>query len=556
MAAGKFRHGSNFLITAIAVFVILVVVNFFSYRYFVRLDLTENKQYTISQTTRDLLAGLENIVNVKVYLSDKLPAQLQLFEQQLRDVLEEYDTYGRGKLRIEFPEPPTEPQEQQQLMMIGVRPQPVAVFTRDQSTQAQVYNSIVVQFEEKVEVIRNLLEAVGGGRAGLIGDFEYLLTSKIFKVQRTGRQTVGWFTNDPDLNLEEDFAGVREMLKREWEVRDVRLDPPRKIPFDIGVLVVVAPQDLTDEQLFEIDQFLMRGGKLLAMVDTYTRSTRDGGINALVARPTNFTRLLARYGVKVKDEIVFDPVYRGQAPVSRIMMIPYPFWVAVPRQGLSKESPTVSRLTKLILPWTQPLDAVTSMPQGVKFTPLATTSPNAQTRWGKRVVPDVRTPSREQSVKPMKETVIAMLSGTFPSYFPEGTPYPRDEKSTAPQTGRTQESERQYVSADTHILVVGNSFFLQNAFLQMMSHPFNRPDNLLFFFNSIEWLALGKGLSQIRAREASTRPIEPKISDARRNAYKWLGTFTMPVLVIVGGILYNTIRRRRRRWIADRLLNG
>ncbi|KPL11453.1 hypothetical protein AMJ85_03625 [candidate division BRC1 bacterium SM23_51] len=552
MAAGKTRHRSNIAVTTISLLAILMVVNVFSYRHFARWDLTENHDYTVSRTTRDILRALENIVNVKVYLSEELPAALLTFERQLRDLLSEYETYGKGKLRIDYPELPDDTQGERELFMDGVRRQEVASYRGDKATRQLVYNSIVIQFEDRREVIPSLLESVGRDRIALTRDFEYLLTSKIFKVQRTGRQVIGWLTNAPDIDLNTDYRTLREIVRKEWDVRDIRLDPPTKIAQDIAVLVVVSPRDFTDAQLFEIDQYLMHGGKVVALVETFERRVRGEGLEALVARPTNFTRLLEHYGLKVNDEIVFDR-YCAPAPVMRFALVPYQFWVNILPGGLNEENRAVARLGKLTLPWTQTLDAASSMSMGVEMVPLARTSSYSRVRWGKRIVPDLRAPTTEQSKQGKPYTVIAALTGTLPSYFPEGTPYPLDEGTTAPQAGRTLENARKYVSPETQIVVVGNTFFLQDDFLSLSR--FDRNNNVPFFLNTIEWLALGEGLGEIRARLPVGHPIKPEIADWQRNTYKVLGTFTMPVLVIVGGIVYNTVRRRRRRGVADRLLD-
>jgi len=557
MAVGKFRHGSNVAVATVSLLVILVVINIFSYHHFVRWDLTRNHDYTISPVTKEILGDLENIVNVKVYLSKNLPAALLTFERQLRDLLAEYEVYGKGKLRISYISPPSDRETERELFLQGIRRQPVAVFTGDTSTQARVYNSIVVEYEDHREVIPSLLDEVSRGRAGLISDFEYLLTSKIFKVQRTKRQVVGWLTNSPDIDLDKDYRTLREIVRKEWDMRDVRLDPATRIPPDIAVLVVVGPTDFTDAQLFEIDQYLMRGGKIFALVETYKRQFRNKSLEALVEKPANFTNLLEHYGVKVNNEIVLDR-YCALAPLTRYSIAPYQFWVKILPGNMDRTHPAVARLRSLVLPWTQTLDPATSMPEEVKFIPLAKSSSFSVVRWGSRIIPDP-SPSAgggNQSRQGKKRTVIAALTGVFPSYFPEGTPYPLDEGTTQPRRGRTPESERRYVSPETQIVVVGNAWFLDDDFLRMSSFPLERNHNVPFFLNTLEWLALGKGLGQIRAREPVGRPIRADLTDAQRNAYKIFGTFTMPILVIIGGIAYNVVRRKRRRRIAARLLGG
>lgn len=549
MTGRKFRHGSNFAIATLSLLVILVVVNIFSSRHFIRWDLTENKEHTVSRTTRDILGNLNDVVNVSVYLSKNLPAELLLFERQLRDVLSEYESYGGGKLRIKYVSPGDDRQLQQELMILGVRPQPVAVFKRDRSTRVGVYNSIVIQYQDRREVIPSLLDE--GGE--LVSDFEYLLTSRIFKVQRPGRRVIGWLTNASDIKLDEDYRSLRELVRKEWDVRDIRIDPPMRIAQDIAVLVVISPRDFTDAQLFEIDQYLMRGGKILALVDTYDRRIRNRGLEALVSRPTNFTKMLEHYGLKVNDEIVMDR-YCARAPITRFAAARYEFWVNILRAGFNRENPIVSRLDLITLPWPQTLDQATSMPEGVEMTWLARTSPYSLVRWGTRISPDPRMPTDKQSKKGKSRIVAAILRGTFPSYFPQGTPYPLDEGTTQPKPGRTRENERKYVSPETQIAVVANAMFLQDNFLRMLSAGFNAHHNMSFFMNTIEWLALGKGLSEIRARQAIGRRIKANIPDWKRTAYKVFGTFTMPVVVIVAGVVYNTVRRRRRRSIARRVL--
>lgn len=570
MATTRLRHGTNFVITLVSLLVILIVINVFSYLKLdlVRWDLTENKDYTITPATRKILGELENLVTVKVYLSTDLPAILLTFERQLRDLLKEYETYGRGKLDVEYITPKNDPATQQDLMMQGIRAQPVGVFKKDSSTQKLVFNSIAIEYEEKREVIASLLEQVGGGRGlGLISDFEYLMTSKIFKVQRSRREAVGWFTNAPDLDLKKNYSMLRQIVDKEWDAQEVRLDPPRKIPPNVSVLAVISPRNLSDVQLYEIDQYLMRGGKMLALVDGFKQQTRGRGIEAFVSEPTNFTALLEKYGLKVNDALAVEPRYRALAPMGGFIAMPYPFWVNVMARGFNKKNPSVSRLRLMTLLWTKTFDAASSMPAGVRMIPLAQTSSVAFARPGPRVNPDpnARVPQAKRGV----QTVVAALEGTLPSYFPKGTPIPLDEGTTVPSPARTSEKERKFQSDGSQIVVVGNTDFLRNIYLQALyrtGQRSNADSNAAFFLNTLEWLALGKGLGEIRARQVVSRPIKnvvPEVKDAKseisegqRTAYKILGTFMMPVVVVVAGVFYNTIRRRRRRSVADRILGN
>lgn len=557
MATGKLRHGTNFAITTASLFVILVVINVFSSRHFLRLDLTRNKDYTISKTTRGILAGLDNIVNVTVYLSEDLPAALLTFERQLLDTLDEFEVYGRGKLRVRYVHPSEDNETRQDLMITGVQPQMVGEISGDRQTRSMVYNSIVIQFEEKKEVIRNLLESVGRG-IGLTSDFEYLLTSKISRVLRPGDPVIGWLTNAPGLKIDERYSVIKKQAEKEWTNRVISLDPPRKIPQDIKVLVIVSPRNFTSEQLFEIDQYVMRGGKILALVDTYDLNEANG---ALINRSTNFVGLLEHYGLKVNNEVIRDDRYRAILLAKARIPMPYPFWIHVLAKYMDSSDRVVAGLKQLTFPWAQSIDRATTVPEGVTYKPLAWSSPSSRVRWGKQVNLNPQAPVAEQSAQPTTYAVVASLNGRFPSFFPEDTPYPLDAASTFPQVGRTEEQDRLFISGDTEMIVVGNALFLQNEYLGgWWRMRLNRNNDDAFFLNALESLAHGTTLGKIRSRTRTMHPIKTRIMrDDRaqvRNAWKFFGTITMPVLVVIGGVLYSTFRRRRRRVVADRILKG
>jgi len=551
-AKRKFRQRSNFILMAASVFVIVAVVNVFSYRHFARWDLTANRDYTIAPATREVLARLSNIISIRVYLSKDLPAALLVFERQLRDILAEFDHYGKGKLQIEFVAPDsTDQQAMRELQIQGVQPQVVGDYTRDQATQKVVFNSVVIEFQGQKEVIPSLIDRVEGRQLGLTTDFEYLLTSKIAKLQRGRNHVVGWFTNNPKVDMNRDYGVVRQDVQGEWDLFDVRLDPPARIRDDLAVLVVVSPRNLTEAQLFEIDQYVMRGGKLLVLADSFDRSERSGGIEGIAAQPTNFADLLRHYGLELQPSVILDRSF-GLAPMGRALM-PYPYWIFVRKQGFNPRHRAVANLAGLTLPWTQPLSEATTKPAGVQFVPLASTSPFALTRFGARIPLDPGPLTPQQWQQGSTQTVVAALTGRFPSYFPEGTPYPHDTGTTQTAAPVTPAGERAYVSPETQILVVGNSLFCQSNFLDSAQLPPNH--NRPFVMNAIEWLAEATTLGQIRARLPAGRPIEREIPDWKRTAYKALGTFAAPVLIVIGGVFYNVLRRRRRRAVAFQVLH-
>jgi ABC-type uncharacterized transport system involved in gliding motility auxiliary subunit len=225
------------------------------------------------------------------------------------------------------------------------------------------------------------------------------------------------------------------------------------------------------------------------------------------------------------------------------------------KTGMNQKDRIVAGLDRLTLPWPQPLDESTSIAADVKYEPLAWSSRFSKVRWGDRISIDHRTPAPNESSSTTSYTLIAAVRGPVPSYFPEGTPIP-DSATTETASTRTREEDRRYVAQDAGIVVVGNSLFLQDDLLRLWRVPFNSNEDAAFFFNGVESLAFGETLGQIRARRRSAMPIDPKLEDATKNTYKVAGTFLMPVLVVIGGVIYTRVRRRRRRTVADRILKS
>ena len=258
--------------------------------------------------------------------------------------------------------------------------------------------------------------------------------------------------------------------------------------------------------------------------------------------------------VTVAGEVV-DTRYHAHAPISGRFLAPYPFWVHIMKTGMDQEDRIVAGLDRLTLPWPQSLDQSSTVAAGVEYTPLAWSSRFSKVRWGERISMDHRTPAPNESSSMTSHTLIAAVRGALPSYFPEGTAIP-DPATTETVSNRTREEDRRYVAQDAGIVVVGNSLFLQDDLLRLWRVPFNTNDDAAFFFNGVESLAFGETLGQIRARRRSAMPIDPDLKEGTKNTYKVAGTFLMPVLVVIGGVVYTRVRRRRRRTVADRILKS
>src|SRR5271169_1628798 len=111
---------TNLGISAVIVIGILAVINFFSYSIFYRWDLTQNKDYSISSISKNTVANLDDVVNIKAYFSENLPSQYLNLRQEVGDILDEYSSYSKGKIKVEFIDPKDDPDTQSALEAAGI----------------------------------------------------------------------------------------------------------------------------------------------------------------------------------------------------------------------------------------------------------------------------------------------------------------------------------------------------------------------------------------------------------------------------------------------------
>lgn len=508
---------------ALIVLVILTSISFLSYRVFFRADLTENKEYTLSQATKNILAQLDDVVNVHVYFSKELPSYFASLDRQVKDLMDEYSAHGRGNVAVDFIDPADDPALEQSMQRMGIPKLQLTRYEKERAEAMSAYLGIAVEFEGKTEVI----PVVQG-----VERLEYDLTAALVKVS-TQKQTVGIATSG-SLTVPEGYQQLQEILRQQYTPRVVNIneDP---VPVEVTTLVVIDDDGFTDEALYRIDQFLMTGGKILFLA---------GGVNVdlgtLMARnrEVKVGPLLQTYGVKVDNALVVD----GQAPLVGFdvgtffpLSIRYPWFPQIVEDGLSRDNPITSEMQSLVLPWTSPLQIVGSDTSGIVIETLARSS---KERSFASTTPYDMNPQRRIQLPqtgPAPQILAVAMAGRFHSHYAGGQPVPGDSLGTAPPTVEE--------SPETQVVVVGSSYFLENRFLQQFA------TNSVFLANTVDWMTLGNDLIAIRSRSAVSRPLK-EIDDGQKPVLKALAIFPVPILVILFGLIRAQIGRNRRNRFA------
>ncbi len=532
-------YSTNTLALAIVLFVILVIINGLSKKAFKRLDLTESKRYTISKSTKKLLGQLDDIVRVEAYFSEA-PDQVKLIKDEVKDMLDEYDAFASGNLQIEFINPTEDDDLKQKLRMKGIPEIQVQVREKDKIEVRNAYMGLAIVYGDKQEVIPVIQKTT---------TLEYDLTSAILKTTRKEAKTVGFLEGHDEVDIYgQGFENLRRELGKQYTLRKIDVSEGSPIEGDVSTLIIAGPQSpLQANEKYEIDQFLMNGGKIVFLVDAVKMA--PGSIQASPLS-TGLTDLLSHYGIQLGNNLVqdisHDNLTYSQGGFMTITR-PYPFFIKVLKsyqystgstsEGFPADSVATSGLDSLVLPWSTSLSVVAK--EGISTTIMAKTSNQAWTAQAPYNLDPTRMFTPPSSVK-NSYPVAVLLAGEFTSFY-AGKEIPSASNEDGEEDTENKNKDRKTVekSPPTQIVVVGTSQFLRQP----------RVDGLTFFQNSIDYITLGSSLIGIRSKQISDRSFKTDPSTFARLTIKVLCIGAIPLLVALFGLFRFFSRMRAKRMV-------
>lgn len=520
-----------------------------------RADLTEDRLYTLSPGSLQVIQEIDEPITLRFYYSSRLGReipQIGVYAQRVRDLLEEYAALSEGRIRLELHDPEPFSDAEDRAVGYGLLGVPV-----DQTGEMVYFGLAGTNPTDQREIIRFFDQQ----RERFL---EYDLTRLVHTLANPDRPKVALISalevsgsmysrRVPD--APDDSWTIYEQLSQQFEVEEL---PQRteEIPEDIDLLVLIHPKALTEEAFYAIDQFVMRGGRLLAFVDPYSEADaarpRPGGPDADMEASSSINQLIEPWGVIVpNDEAIGDLAHARRVRVpaeaeSRVAAIDYPLWLGYDRNRLDPDDPITSELSNLNI--ASPGHIVTLDDAKVSVTPLIRTSDQG----GKANIHLVREGSRNlvrvtNEFQPDGSYVLAArLSGRVPSAFPDGPPkppalraaerrleqaetdeeraeqqatidelLPEWEERNAAHIAESREPLNAILVADVDMLADGLWVQSQDFFGQRITVPVAHNGN--FFVNAADHLTGSDALIGLRSRGVFQRPFT-MVQDIKRDA--------------------------------------
>jgi len=510
----------NFQLGTFLLVGIILMTNIIGARIPGRVDLTEEKVYTLSETTKETLNSLDDLVEITFFTSNKLPSPLQPTLREIKDVLKDYKTLGKGNIKLEIKYPSGNDKAAKEASSLGVEKIPFDVIRAEERQLNYGYLGLAVAYGGEHESLPFIQDT---------SDLEYQLTSFIVKLTSENKKTVAFLSGHGEKSLTEDLQILKRELSKQFKVTTINpeslqeeasltkitpkntdesaIETPRtiKIPAEVDVLVVAGTsEEVSAQERTELKRFIDEGGNVFFMIDNIMASPEVGVAREIPTTLADFVK--KELAVEVKKDLVYDLhsneiVQAGGGPFP--VRIRYPFWA---RTVSTQENLLITKkVQSLVMPWVSSIsiDKTTADENSIEIKELITTTESGSTQSGQF---DIRIDQEFNSSNLGVKLLAVSVSKDNSSRF----------------------------------VITVDSDFLVDRFTSGSS------GNLAFGMESISWLAQEKSLSEIQFRNQTDRTLQFE-DENQPNIIKF-SSLAIALIVPTGfGVLRMTRRKNAKQ---------
>jgi ABC-2 type transport system permease protein len=487
-----------FLIIVLSLSVIFLFQNIY-----LKLDLTSDKRYTLTEASKNIVGSINDPVDIKFYTSSNLPGELQSTQRDINDLLVEYSRFIPNKVNYERINTSGSEEARDEATEAGLQEIRFEVNSEDSSQSVVGFFGIVINYGDQKEVLN-----ITSGAS----DLEYQITTKIKKLAGLPSEKIGILSSNVKHELSSSYTTLNTEIGSLFELVALPVtDGALNIPEDINVLLIPGVITEIPESVIEtIKTFFDDGGSVMLLQDTLepNEASETGGVE------TAFTLadLFSEYGVSVEKEVVYDMVQNNIVGISNgLFQVPidYPFWI-LPSQADS-ENQITKGAQNLSLLWANELTI--GQAANVTVKPLYVTSPNSNTE-----NKDVLNVSLQRNYNERDNDRVITIAASI-------------EKG------------------DSRAIVVGDSDMFGDEILSSLEQRDGQDQLVLtFMINSLEWLSREQSISELRGKIRQTVRFTP---DAGQTTTLFISSIGIPVASIIALAVARQYIRRKNLLKAD-----
>lgn len=575
-----------FLIVIVVGILALNVISSYVYK---RIDMTSDKRYSLAQSTIDYLSDeskIENRMTIKIYLEGNMPAELKHYRNAVEDKLKEFKQYAGTRIEYKFIDPNDGTEEEQkelkdQIYSAGKGILPMFLVYQKDGTKSEVVlwpGAVINYGENDVNVIQllpgtrtgqpNHLEGIAGAIEASINNLEYVLLNSIRRSVQKEKQNIGFLQGQGELTMAQ-TQRARALITPYFNVEDVTINGKLNALDKYQGLIIANPRQKFDvKDLFIIDQFLMKGGRLMCFMDGVSineDTLNSKGVVNTARINTGLEEVLFDYGLKLNQNLIMDVNCAPKGvPFANQPIVPWYFHVL----ATPTKHPIARNLAPVSLKYVSEVQFVESV--NTALTPVLTSSTNS-TATGLAPLVSLGIPlnfgndpqlAKSPGLESNKKCLAGLSEGMFQSYYKTRIV---EEYTGNPDAQFITESQK-----EGKVLLVGNGRFIANRYDstvhnmtgQIMYKPIDFDDlrsdeelarlgiqavfgNKEFFQNLVDYVMGDNSVLEIRSRQIDVRRIDNAKVQKSAGFYKILNLSVPSALVIILAIVFAYIRKKK-----------
>lgn len=555
--------------------VVVILVNLVGYYAYHRFDLTQEKRFTISKGTKTYLKELKDIVYIKVYLGDdNLPAGFRRLQKATRELLDEFKVYGKKNIEFEFVNPSESPDQKTRrevydaLAKDGIEYYNVQSQKSDGTNTAQVvFPGALMTYRQHGQEYERIVNFFQGNLSGNFNDasvnraietLEYEFITGVRTVSRENTPTVGFIEGHGELDQYQ-VARFARAIGDFYIVKRIKIDEKIGALDGCQAIVIADPKEkYSEKDKFIIDQFIMKGGKVLWLVDAVkvdmaaleSKPETMGEINSQV----NLGDIIYSYGARINSSLIQDfqcammPVNSAPegAEQPKIQLAYFPFFPL----GMGRDDNPVSRnINPVKFDFVSPIDTVGEDPKVRKSVLLASSTQSRIIRSPIRVSMDIFAEKLDPARFSMANLPMAvMMEGEFTSHYKNRLPPEFINNNVFKVYDKSEVPTKMIVVADgdcaRNVVKVKDGKYMSQplGYDQYTNTTFG---NREFLLNCVNFLLDDSGVMALRNREVKVRMLD-RIKLSKELLFWRLFNVGLPVLIIgLLGMVYLLLRKRK-----------
>ncbi len=543
----------------------VIAVNLFASVFHMRVDLTNEKRFTISSPVKKMLHSLNDVVQVQIFLRGDLPSGFKKLSASAQELLQEFKEYSNGNVQNKVISPDDQMRGTSRtyadtLSSLGIVPINLKVQLKSGEQSQYIYPAALVNYKNKVLAV-NLYS---GPRAidnkelnSADALLEYEFANSIYKVMEDHKPIVAYSVGNGEPTGANVYDLVENVLKKNYTLFMMNIEKEPVIPDTFRLLLIVKPTiPFTEAEKLKIDQYVMRGGKVIWFIDRLEAEMDSLQMkNQVIAydRNLNLEDLLFKYGARINPDLLMD-LQCDFLPFSVNSKDQFEFlhWNYFPLFE-SKQNSVINKNVGLVAgKFVNSIDTVNA--PGIKKTLLLTSSANARTIETPALISgeENRNAPEDEAYKKKDISAGVLLEGKFNSLYKNRVGQPVMDSLAGygtPFLMQCINDNKMIVIADGDIALNGivkgqpipmgvNSYTLETQYEYQFS-------NKEFVENCLEYLVNNAGLSEARAKDYMLRLLDPKKTAEEKTKWQFINLVLPVLLIILFGIIYQWWRRKK-----------